>query len=158
MAEFMLKLWFSINLSVTDAWRHLHFKSVAAHPFFERYSIMKIFNLVLAVLFVLFAAVQYNDPDPLHWAALYLFVAGVCGFAAFGRYNKYVLWAGIVVCLVWLAFTTHDFVEWIRAGSPSIVSEMKANEPHIELTREFLGVGICLVVLVWQAMRFRKKI
>ncbi|MBI1225055.1 MAG: hypothetical protein GC192_07430 [Bacteroidetes bacterium] len=117
---------------------------------------MKIFNLVLTTLFILFAAVQYNDPDPIHWMALYLFVAAVCGFAAFGKFNKYVLWVGIAICVVWLAFTTHDFIDWIRLGEPSIVSEMKATEPHVELTREFFGVLICLVVLIWQYWRSRK--
>jgi hypothetical protein len=119
---------------------------------------MKIANLILAVLFALFAAVQYNDPDPLHWMALYLFVAGVCGFAAFGKSNKYVLWAGIAVCAVWLAFTLHDFIDWVKMGEPSIVSEMKATEPHIELTREFLGVAVCLIALIWQVWRRKKAI
>jgi hypothetical protein len=116
---------------------------------------MKILHLTFAALFALFAAVQYNDPDPWHWMALYLFVAGVCGFAAFGKTSKYVLWLGLAVCAVWLALTAHDFVEWLRMGSPSIVSEMKATEPHIELTREFLGVAVCLAVLAWQAWRLR---
>ena len=124
--------------------------------FIETPCFMKILNLALAAIFVLFAAVQYNDPDPIHWMALYLFVAGVCGFAAFGKYNKYVLWAGMAVCAVWLALTAHDFIDWIKMGEPSIVSEMKATEPHIELTREFLGVAICLVVLIWQAWRSQR--
>lgn len=75
---------------------------------------MKTLNLILVGLFVLFAAVQWNDPDPVHWMALYLFVAGICGFAAFGKHNKYLLWAGIVVCTIWVAITAQDFVDWMK--------------------------------------------
>lgn len=65
---------------------------------------MKILNLILTILFILFAAVQYNDPDPIHWMALYLFVAAVCGFAAFGKYNKYGSgWAWQFVQFGWLS-------------------------------------------------------
>ncbi len=32
---------------------------------------MKILYWILAALFLLFAAVQYNDPDPIPWMLLY---------------------------------------------------------------------------------------
>jgi len=35
---------------------------------------MKIFFATLASLFLLFAVVQYNDPDPWLWIAIYLVV------------------------------------------------------------------------------------
>ncbi|MEK7257963.1 MAG: transmembrane 220 family protein, partial [Bacteroidota bacterium] len=118
---------------------------------------MKILNLVLAALFVLFAALQYNDPDPLRWAAMYVFVAGVCGFAAFGKYNKYVLWAGIAVCLVWLAVWLPEFLNWLDMGAPNIATSMKAETPYIEYTREFFGLLICLGVFGWQLLRAKKN-
>lgn len=118
---------------------------------------MKIINLALTGLFVLFAAVQYNDPDPWGWAAMYAFVAGVCGFAAFGKVNRYVLWAGIAVCLVWMSTLLPEFINWIRTGAPNITGEMKATTPYIEFTREFLGLGICLAVLGWQTWKVRKR-
>ncbi|MFN3262477.1 MAG: transmembrane 220 family protein [Pikeienuella sp.] len=43
---------------------------------------MKILNAVLAVFMLLFAAVQWNDPDGLHWALIYLAGALWCGVAA----------------------------------------------------------------------------
>ena len=39
---------------------------------------MKNLYLILGLLFVSFAAVQYNDPDPYIWAPYYLLVAGAC--------------------------------------------------------------------------------
>ena len=108
---------------------------------------MKAFNLFLAVLFLVFAIVQYNDPDPWIWIILYIFVATVSGFAAFGIYRKWVLIAGIGLCAIWMATLLPDFINWIKMGMPTITGQMKATEPHIELTREFLGLFIVLATL-----------
>ena len=110
---------------------------------------MKAINLTLSVLFALFAIVQYNDPDPWSWIALYGFVALISGLAAFGIYRKWAVLAGIGVCLVWMATLLPDFVNWIKMGMPTITGQMKATEPHIELTREFLGLLIALAALGW---------
>ena len=44
---------------------------------------MRVLCGVMAALLVLFAAVQWNDPDPLFWGAIYAAVAGWCALAAF---------------------------------------------------------------------------
>ena len=44
---------------------------------------MRYANIVLGVLMVLFAAVQYNDPDAPLWMVLYLVPAGWAFMAAF---------------------------------------------------------------------------
>jgi hypothetical protein len=44
---------------------------------------MRVVCGVLAVLLVLFAAVQLNDPDPLFWGGVYAAAAAWCGLAAF---------------------------------------------------------------------------
>ena len=46
---------------------------------------MKVINIILTLLFILFAAVQLNDPDPWLWVAIYGLVAGVSGFAIFQK-------------------------------------------------------------------------
>ncbi len=117
---------------------------------------MKILHLVLALLFFLFAVVQYNDPDPLGWMLLYAYVSGVCAFAAFGRRNRLVLLAGIGVTLVWAIFLVPAFIAWLRMGMPTIAGSMKAEAPHIELMREFSGLFLCLVILIFQYIQGRK--
>ena len=117
---------------------------------------MKIANFILSALFVLFAYFQLNDPDPVIWTALYLFMAGVCLFAAFSRWNKYVLWSGMAVCLLWMGLWSPEFINWINMGMPNIAGQMKAESPYIEYTREFLGIGICLAVLFWQYKKMEK--
>lgn len=111
---------------------------------------MKVLNLVLCILFVLFAVVQYNDPDPWAWIALYLYVAVACGMAAFGKSNKWMLMLGLGVSAIWMLTLLPDFINWVRMGMPTIVAHMKAEAPHIELTREFLGLVVCMAVLGWQ--------
>ncbi|MBL0009092.1 MAG: hypothetical protein IPP25_18460 [Saprospiraceae bacterium] len=50
---------------------------------------MKIFNIILAILFLLFAAVQFNDSpdDILFWVLVYAGVGIISAFAAFNKYN-----------------------------------------------------------------------
>ena len=108
---------------------------------------MKVFNLILAALFTVFAIVQYNDPDPWLWIAIYLFMAVISGMAAFGKYQKMVIGLGLGFCLGYLVLLLPDFVDWLTSGAESIIGSMKAEKPHIELTREFLGLVFCLVTL-----------
>ena len=43
---------------------------------------MKIFNITFCILFVISAALQYNDPDPWLWIPLYLYGALLCWLAS----------------------------------------------------------------------------
>ena len=113
-------------------------------------------NIGLAVLFVIFAVVQFNDPDPFFWVAIYLLVATVCGLAAVGQYRKILILFGLAICAFELAALFPDFMNWINSGMPNIASEMKTEEPHIELTREFLGLLVCIGVLGFQYFQSRK--
>ena len=122
---------------------------------------MKIANLLLGMLFVLFAAVQYNDPDAWLWIIIYGSLA-VAFFLAAGRRYSGLLYGLILAAGVYEAVTlAPDFLHWIEMGTPNIASEMKTEEPHIELVREFLGIVITLLAvlfLFWQSRRrFRVK-
>ena len=119
---------------------------------------MKILYAVLTILFVLFAVVQYNDPDPWLWIALYLYIAVMTGLAFFDRFYKGLLQVGLLFCLVKLGLLLPSFVDWIGQGAPSIVESMKAEQPHIELTREFLGLTICVAVLGYLYRGLRKEV
>jgi len=110
---------------------------------------MKLINILLSLLFLLFAVVQYNDPDPWLWIFLYGYIAAISGFAALGKYNKPIIGVGIAICIAGLGFLLPDFINWFNTGAESIVESMKTEKPHIELTREFLGLGVCLLVLVF---------
>lgn len=109
---------------------------------------MRILQLFICVVFVLFAIVQYNDPDPFIWIPIYGFVALEFGLAAFGRALPYQVLLTVLAAISILMLTyLPDLYDWVRMGEPSIVDTMKAERPWIELTREALGLLLCVVAL-----------
>lgn len=116
---------------------------------------MKTVNIFLCILFVLCAVLQYNDPDPYIWVPIYLFVAGVCGFAAFNKFNSLVTWIGFIIIGLYMISYIPAFIDWIQMGMPSIVETMKADRSYVELTREFGGLWLCLIALAGQLYHFR---
>lgn len=103
-------------------------------------------------IFLLFAAWQYNDPDPIRWAAMYGYTALCFALAALGKQNKWMLFAGLAVSVIWVALLLPHFIDWIKMGAPTITGTMKAESPHVEYTREFLGLLICSLgfgALLW---------
>lgn len=114
---------------------------------------MKITYWSLAIVFALFALVQYNDPDPIRWILLYGGVAVHFIMAATGKLYRAAVWLWLAAAIVWAATLFPDFLNWIRMGEPSIVGSMKAEQPWIELTREFLGLVVAAlgcIFLLWK--------
>lgn len=119
---------------------------------------MKILYAILAVLFALFAYFQFNDPDPIQWAMIYGLVSVLCVLAATGRFPKGVLLAVAALSAGWMLSMVPGFIDWIRNGMPSITSEMRTHEPHIEVVREFLGLLMAFVTVVFLLIRaFRNR-
>lgn len=111
---------------------------------------MKVLNLVLAAMFLLFAFVQINDPDPVLWILIYGLMAVVCVLAAFKYYYRTVLLA------ILIAFVAYSFVylpgvgEWLRTDDKALLFDdlAKMQHPYIEEAREFLGLLICILVII----------
>lgn len=116
---------------------------------------MKIAYWVLAVIFLLFTLVQYNDPDPVQWMTLYGGVTALFVLAALNRFNRLATWAWLGVSVLWAATYVPDFWHWVQMGMPSIVDTMKAEKPYVELTREFLGLVIAAAGCGWLLYRER---
>ncbi|TNE68967.1 MAG: hypothetical protein EP344_00865 [Bacteroidetes bacterium] len=114
---------------------------------------MKILNWILAILFALFAAVQYNDPDPFQWILLYGGVAVFYMLAAAGRVYRWAVWAWLVWIVIWAGLLLPEFSGWIQMGTPSIVESMKTDKPYIEFAREFLGLLIAAAGCGWLLWR-----
>lgn len=122
---------------------------------------MKIFNLVFAILFVVSAALQYNDPDPYLWIPIYLYGAVLCWFAFRNRYYTRAMIAGIVVYAVYaiyLFFTDDGVIDWMtKHEAENIAQSMKASSPWIEDTREFFGLCILAFVLLIDVLYARRS-
>ncbi len=118
---------------------------------------MKVINIILTVLFALFAIVQLNDPDPWLWVAIYGLVAGISGFAIVGKYSKGVLYTGIAICVIGLGILFPDLIDWVKMGMPNIAETMKTEKSYIEFVREFFGLGISLGALLFHFFQMRKN-
>lgn len=106
-------------------------------------------RIIIAILFVLFAIVQLNDPDPWLWVLMYALTAAVYVWSIFTTVPKWLLYGGLGVVIFWMLSLLPDFVSWVQMGMPTITGSMKAEAPHIELTREFLGLLICGLAWWW---------
>jgi len=120
---------------------------------------MKIFNLFLAAIFIAFAALQFNDSpdDILFWVLVYAGVGLISLFASFDKYNMWTILLGLAAVVFELFRKFPAFAIWVGDGMPSIVGEMKASSLYIELAREYLGLCLCLIVLIYHYVRFSKQ-
>ena len=121
---------------------------------------MKIVNLILAVMFLLFAFVQVNDPDPVLWILIYGSMAVVCILAAFRVYSRIGLVILLVAFFAYAIILLPGFNEWLKQDDKSALFDdiAKMNHIYIEETREFLGLLICCAVLILQLIRSRRPL
>ena len=123
---------------------------------------MRLFNIIFIFLFIIFAALQYNDPDPYVWMPIYLYAAFLCFRALQHRYSKVLYIIGLVAYIsygAWLFFDKVGVLDWMEEHhAESIVQSMQASKPWIEETREFFGLVIVIaVLLINMLVGFRKK-
>jgi hypothetical protein len=126
---------------------------------------MKIFNLIFCILFIFFAALQYNDPDPYVWMPIYLYAAVLCWLAFRKNYFPRAYLFGAVIYAgyaIYKFFDENGVWDWLtKHHAANIADTMKAEQPWIEETREFFGLVILIVVLLidyFYAKRKRKQI
>ena len=110
----------------------------------------KVTHYIIAGLFVVSAAVQYNDPDPWLWILIYGSVALVAIVKTqFPQVNFGPLIITLLLILTFYAFTfipsVIDF--WNSSNKSDLVGKMKAEDPWIEGAREFGGLIIAVIAL-----------
>jgi len=112
---------------------------------------MKIVKIFFAVLFLLFVIVQFNDPDPLLWILVYGSMVFLSVMSIYHRYPTrfmVVMAAGFLILSV-LYFD--GFNDWLKSPDRSLLFDdlAKMQFQYIEEAREFLGLLICLAVLIF---------
>ncbi len=108
----------------------------------------RIGHAAVAVLFLIMAAIQLNDPDPAYWVAVYALVAVVPAARVFRRRlpKTSLLAAGMV--LAGLLISLPGFIDYLSSGDySSIGGKMMAVKPYVESAREFLGLLIAAICL-----------
>jgi hypothetical protein len=117
---------------------------------------MRAFHLAALVVFLFGATLQYNDPDPIRWMAIYLAAATVMGFAL-ARHRQTRLLAVVVgaVALVW-ALTYLPAV--LRHGQVlSMFDEWKMRNEEVLQNREMFGLLIIAGAMALTAWRAPKR-
>ena len=124
--------------------------------------VMKIFNILFGILFLVSAALQYNDPDPYIWIPIYLYASILCGLAAANKFYPIAYLLGIIVYAgyaLYLFFTADGVLDWIQKhNAENIAGSMKATKPWIEDTREFFGLLIIIIVLAADYVFVKRKV
>ncbi len=130
---------------------------------------MKTLNYTLAALFFLFAYFQYNDVDPGIYhnpssldAALWLLFYAIIG-ASFIRLNfqslpLYFFALATLACLIEMSLSGPGLWDNLFGEKPFSMTQnsMSADDPRIELTREFFGATIALAAVFFQFSQSRK--
>jgi hypothetical protein len=110
--------------------------------------VSRVLDLLFGGTFIACAVVQFNDPDPVRWIAIY-------GAALFGCASPPgARWAGAltgivaVIAGVWALFVVPEAMQVTTFGD--LVAAMDPDRPETEAARELGGL---LLVVVWAGTR-----
>ena len=125
-----------------------HFESVSKQN--------KIKNLILFVLFVIFAVLQLNDPDGKLWFSIYFIVSLICLYNTFKAVPKSILILSIIALMSYSVFHFSLFIDYLKTeNKEEIFGEMVYDKPYLEGTREFIGLLLAALGIMYQ-IKIRK--
>ena len=102
---------------------------------------MKAYNITMALLFGLFAYFQINDPDPFLWVTIYGVVGLVSLLRIFNIFQSTMTLIILTLILLYAALHFSSFWHWLTHDNKSeLFGSMIYDKPHVEGTREFLGL------------------
>lgn len=108
------------------------------------------FNILFLLVYLLSAAVQYNDPDALLWIAIYLAAAGMCIVQLSSRQARWLPPSLLVISLVWIGMLLPSIIGEVSLGE--IVESISMKTREVEEARE---IGGLLLVVIWAAVLTR---
>jgi len=119
----------------------------------------KIVNVIMALLFFLFAKLQLNDPDPIVWFSIYAVVGIMFVYSIFKVLPNWILYLTLAGTLGFTMYHLPYFLEWIKAENKlELFGEMQSEKYYIEGTREFMGLLIVLSALLYLMIQNRKRL
>jgi hypothetical protein len=130
---------------------------------------LAILNFALAAIFVLFAWMQRNDIDPAIydrpsvidaalWLAFYLLIGVLFVIVTFRRVPRWLLVIAAIACLIEMVRTGPGLYENLVGEKEFTMTQvsMSAEDPRVELSREFFGAVIALAgvgLIAWENRR-----
>lgn len=122
--------------------------------------IEKATHMLFTLCLLAFAALQFNDPDPMTWILFYVICAAVPALALVNRPMDSVFWIALIVCGIALAiYASGAYNYYLHRNEEPLMQSMNPEKPYIEEAREFLGALIATVFVVISHVlaRYRKK-
>lgn len=132
--------------------------------------VFTVIHIVAALLFLLFAWLQHNDIDPeiYHnsssldatlWFLFYLLIAVLFVVAIFKPVPRWILLLSIVACVLEMVMTGPGLIENLFGEKEFTMTQvsMSAEDPRVELTREFFGAVIALAGVLFLLLRHGKS-
>jgi heme O synthase-like polyprenyltransferase len=115
-------------------------------------SIAALFGLILLG----FAALQFNDPDPIIWVTFYCICAAVPLLLLANKFIHSIFWLTLAICGLELFLTASGaYNYYLHMDQEPLMQSMNPNKPYIEEAREFLGALIALLLVCISALLAR---
>ena len=120
----------------------------------KRFLIENLIKLIISGIFLLFAYVQLNDPDPYVWILVYGLVATLFAVSIFVRIPKIIVQGVILAFGLFAFYHVGYFYDWLLSNDKlELFGDMIYEKPYIEGTREFMGLLIAIVALIYLMKR-----
>ncbi len=114
---------------------------------------LKYLNIVFTLSFILFAIVQWNDPDGMIWMAVYSGAALVSVLAFLDKVSKKVLLSLIAVTFLSICMISPDVYASLINYNPNLQPDPMVTHTsnlQTEFFKEAGGLCVILVALVFQ--------
>lgn len=110
-------------------------------------------NIFFLVIYLLCAAVQYNDPDALPWVALYLSAAAMCAARLRKRLPEWLPKLLFIVSLLWMGALLPNIIG--QVSPQDIAASISMQTTAVEEARE---IGGLFLVALWSGMIALRRI
>jgi len=117
---------------------------------------MRFVLIILGIIYILFAIVQYNDPDAVLWILIYLIPASVSLYLLKWQINPKLLLALFLIYMIGAIYLFPPSVnEWITVEEKA--KSLGMMMPGIEEGREATGLFLCSLTFLGFFYFQRKK-
>ncbi len=114
----------------------------------------KIVNIILCILFIAFAILQLNDPDGWLWFLIYFVVALISIIENFKKLPKTFLWVVFFGLVIYSAFYFSSLIDFLKTDNKEeVFGEMVYEKPYLEGTREFIGLILAALAILYHLKR-----
>ena len=109
-------------------------------------------DVLLLLVFAFGVAVQFNDPDPLAWAAIYGLAALACVLSLLGRLRAWFPAVIAAVAVVWAIYIAPRVLG--RVPFLEMFGALEMKDLGVEESREMYGL---LLIAAWMIVLFVRR-